>query len=116
MGFLEQLFRQNSWGSTLKYFRKAALEGEESLEYSSENWFSLGKVSPWTRAIERFAVPGCFSLGGSRLGCACGRRKTWGKPGVSACCSAPSRSARPFSEAGNKIYRFQLLCASTIPI
>lgn len=77
MGFLEQLFCQNSWGSTLKYFRKTALEGEESLEYSSENWFSLGKISLWTRAIESFNITGRFGSEESRLGRTRARRKTW---------------------------------------
>lgn len=60
MAFLEQLICQNSWGSTLEYFRKTALEGEEPLEYSRENWFSLGKISLWTRATECFTMPGHF--------------------------------------------------------
>lgn len=111
MGFLEQPFCQNSWGSTLKYFRKTALEGEESLEYSSENWFSLGKISLWTRAIERFTIPGHFGSEESRLGRTCARRKTWR---FSLLFS--TEPAQPFSEAGNKIYRFQMLCASTTHI
>lgn len=38
------------------------------MEYSSENWFSLGKISLWTRAIECFTIPGRFGLEKRRLG------------------------------------------------